>query len=68
MNTKVEEALADHEPRDVGPGNYYGSLSVMVREGNPYWAVENWDGYCWEICPRPVYYALITALNQGEGK
>lgn len=54
---------ADQEPLCVGPRNYYGSLEIRCKDGVPEWCVENYDGYHWEPCPRPVYDALLAAAR-----
>ena len=52
---------------DVGRiGNYYGSLTVKVDNGQAYWSIENWDGHNWEQIPEYLYFALIKF--EGERK
>ena len=61
---KMPEQVVDF---DVGSiGNYYGSLSVKVDNGQAYWSIENWSGHDWEKIPDYLYFALVKF--EGENK
>jgi hypothetical protein len=63
MGDELVEALPDIEPRTVGSiGNYYGGLMIMAKDGQPFWCIENWDGYGWEPCPHDVF-AVLAKLD-----
>jgi hypothetical protein len=52
---------------DVGQiGNYYGSLTVMVDNGQAYWSIEDYRGHTWEKIPDYLYFALVKF--KGESK
>lgn len=52
--------LKDHDEIEIGKiCNYYGSLSVKVENGVPYWSIENWDGHYWEQITIGLYHSLI---------
>jgi hypothetical protein len=40
-------------------GNYYGGLNAKKEGDKFFWAVENYDGYCWEEISESLYLELI---------
>ena len=39
--------------------NYYGGLSVKLKNGKYYWGIENWSGTSWREITKELYEALL---------
>ena len=61
---KMPEHVAEFDVGEIG--NYYGNLTVKVKNGNAHWSIENWDGHNWQQIPDYLYFAL--ARFAGESK
>jgi len=53
--------------REIGTiGNYYGNLSVRIKNGRPQWSIENYDGHHWEDIPQYLYDALLKFQEESQ--